>query len=78
MIPPESDKEANVRDRLQQIARSINEELPEKWGFILLTFPFNDEPGRCNYVSNAQRPDAVKIMKEWIEKSSGENFGKHV
>jgi hypothetical protein len=38
-----------------------------KNGFVLLVFPFGDNSGRCNYISNgADRKDIVKLFKEQI------------
>ena len=34
-------------------------------GFVLLVFPFGDNSGRCNYISNgANRSDIVKLLRE--------------
>lgn len=41
----------------------------KKVGFILMVFPFEDgehQLGRCNYMSNASRPDVIKMLKEQI------------
>lgn len=38
-------------------------------GFVLLVFPFGNNDGRCNYISNgADRNDIVKLMKEQIKR----------
>lgn len=51
-------------------------------GFILMVFPFGDDPNnRCNYISNAERADVVRMLKNQIkrfeeqdaEKSKGRN-----
>lgn len=40
-----------------------------KTGFILMVFPFNDDTGRCNYISNGgSRKDVVKLMQEQIKR----------
>ena len=70
-----SPKDANTRDRMQMIARMINEELPAGWGFCLFAFPFGDEAGRCNYVSNGKREDVLKVVSEWITRNGGELEG---
>jgi hypothetical protein len=37
------------------------------FGFTLLVFDFNAlNGGRMNYISNAQRPDMIAAMKEFI------------
>jgi hypothetical protein len=75
---PESGRDANTREHMQQIARTVNEMLPDKWGFFIMAFPFNYEPGRMNYVSNAIREDVLKLMIEFIEKSvNPEDWAKH-
>lgn len=34
-------------------------------GFVLLVFPYGDNEGRCNYISNgADRADIVKLLRE--------------
>lgn len=69
-------EEDYIKGKLQNIAQNIDKELPEGFGFALLTFKFNAEPDTSDlmYVSNANRQDIVKAMKEWIEKTEN-NFG---
>lgn len=69
-------EEEYIKGKLQNIAQNIDKELPEGFGFALLTFKFNAEPDTSDlmYVSNANRQDIVKAMKEWIEKTEN-NFG---
>jgi|SRR5215472_3598083 len=43
-----------------------------KTGFVLMVFPFEDGPGRCNYISNANRADVVTLMKEQIKRFEGQ------
>ena len=68
--------EDKVKGKLQRIAKQIKNELPEDFAFILLTCPFNKKPneGQMMYVSNANRDDVVKAMKEFIQKTE-KNFG---
>jgi hypothetical protein len=36
-------------------------------GFVLLVFPYGNNDGRCNYISNgADRGDVVKLLREQI------------
>jgi hypothetical protein len=42
-----------------------------KVGFILMVFPF-ETGGRCNYISNAHRPDVVVMLKEQIKRFEGQ------
>lgn len=69
-------EEEHIKGKLQNIAQNIDKELPEGFGFALLTFKFNAEPDTSNlmYVSNANRADIVKAMEEWIEKTKN-SFG---
>jgi len=64
-------EEEYVKSKLQNIAENIDKELPEGFGFALLTFKFNAEPDTSElmYVANANRQDIVKAMEEWIEKT---------
>lgn len=75
--PPESGKDSYTRDRMQEIAQSINELIPAKWGFLVIVFPFGDEPGRMNYASNAKREDVLKLLHEFIEKAERTPLSGH-
>lgn len=67
----------DVRERLQEIARTIDSMLPPGTGFCLLCFDFKPG-GRTEYVSNAQRGDIVQMMVEWIKSTDNGRFGTHV
>lgn len=42
-------------------------------GFVLLVFPFGDDTGRCNFISNgADRKDIVVLFKEMIARFEGQ------
>ena len=44
-----------------------------KVGFVLLTFPYGNEDGRCNYISNgADRKEIVIMLKEQIKRFEGQ------
>jgi hypothetical protein len=76
---PESGRDATTRDHMQKIARAVDEMLPQNWGFFIMAYPFSDEPGRMNYISNGKREDVLKLMAEFIEKSKNPNdWAKHV
>lgn len=75
-VPPQGVKDENTRERMQHIARLVDEELPHGWGFVVMAFPFGDAEGRMNYVSNASREDIQKVMVEWMKK--GGATGRHV
>lgn len=56
--------------QLQAAASEIARRFPGL-GFALLVFDFQDQPGGLlTYISNAQRPDIVKTMQEWIARQS--------
>jgi len=52
-----------VKRSAQQVARLIDERLPPGFGFALLVFSFG-EHGYLTHVSNAQREDLVKVLRE--------------
>lgn len=68
------------REQMNVIARTLdgifNGELrggDRKTGFILLVFPFGEQEGRCNYISNgADRRDVVVMLKEQIKRFEGQ------
>ncbi len=76
-------KELNeiVKSKLKGIARKIQDDLPNGYGFALLTFNFGEnENNEMMYVSNANREDIVKSMQEFIEKTKdtyGNDTGKY-
>jgi hypothetical protein len=48
--------------------KDVRETKQRKNGFVLLIFPYNDDTGRCNYVSNgANRDDIIKMFKAQIK-----------
>lgn len=75
-VSPEGTKDRYTRERLQHIARLIDDELPMGWGFVLLAFPFQALEGRLNYVSSGRREDIRRIVKEWLDKG-GPGSGHH-
>ena len=61
------------KESLQVVGTEVVKRIPDNHGFILLTFPFGEDPrNRCNYVSNADRMDAINAMKEFIIKCGAE------
>lgn len=76
-----TNREQQVSDTLQEIARDISNKLPEKMGFALLTYEFGDDDNRrMMYVSNSNREDVIKSMLEFCDKNLNdpEMFGKDV
>lgn len=73
-----TDREEQARSMLQDIAKEIDSKLPDGFGFTLLAYEFGDTDGRkMLYVSNSDREDIKKAMKEFIEQPN-KNFGKDV
>ncbi len=70
-----------VKKNMQVIAKKVDNELPEGYGFVVLAFNFEEGKNKeLMYVSNANRKDIAKAMKEWIEKtknSFGNDTGKY-
>jgi hypothetical protein len=68
-----------VKGKMKTIAGKVHEELPDGFGFVVLAFNFG-EGGELMYVSNANREDVVKTMKEFIKKTKntwGNDTGKY-
>lgn len=67
------------RELMQEIARGLDRAFngpdrgqERKTGFVLLVFPFGDDSGRCNYISNgAARDEIVVLFKEQIKRFEG-------
>lgn len=63
-------------EKMQVLAAFLDEEFngdkhgdARSTGFVMLVFPFGDDSGRCNYISNgADRKDIVKLFKEQIKR----------
>lgn len=69
-----------MQDLMVGLARGVDELLngeargsARKVGFVLLTFPYGANDGRCNFVSNgADRGDIVTLFKEMIARFEGQ------
>ena len=64
-----------LKEMLNMYGMLLEKMLPENYGFTLLTYPHN-EAKRLYYVSNSDREDVIKAMKEFIEKTET-TWGKH-
>lgn len=58
-------RHAGAERALREIADSIKAKVPPGFGFGLFIFEFGDK-GTMFWVSNAQRPDMIKSLREWI------------
>lgn len=61
--------EEYVKDKLRDLARHIDGQIPMEHGFILLVFPYGPG-GSMQYIANARRLDAIQAMREWIAKNT--------
>ncbi len=52
---------------MNKMADKVKAMIPKEFGFTILVFPFNN-PGTANYVSNAQRPDMIKALRETADR----------
>lgn len=66
-----------AEQQTRQVGAAINQFLnpdgEKNIGFILLMFAFNDV-GRCNYISNSSREDAVLAILEYVKHLKGEDY----
>jgi hypothetical protein len=67
------------KESMVALAKGIDQVLNKKktgderrTGFVLMVFPFGDASGRCNYVSNAERKDIVRMFKFQLKRLSKE------
>lgn len=76
-----TEREEKANAMMQEIAKEIEERLPEKMGFALLAYEFGDaEDRRMMYVSNSNREDVIKSMLEFCRKNlqDPKMFGKNI
>lgn len=57
----------DIEIAMKQIGEVIGKSLPKGWGFNLMLFDFGDK-GSMFYMSNADRQDVIKQMREFIKK----------
>lgn len=71
--PAYIEKMNNVAQGLDDVFNGSLRGNKRKVGFVLLVFPFGDDTGRCNYISNgADRKDIVVMLKEQIKRFEGQ------
>jgi hypothetical protein len=69
---PANVQDLNVREHMQKIAHMVDDQLPAKWGFFVMAFPFGGvKDGRLNYVSNGKIEELRLLMQEFIDKNCG-------
>lgn len=65
------------KEEANDLAKTVENKLPENTGFCILLFPFNDSNGRMQYISNGDRKCVAEAIKEWLDKvDTDEKFGK--
>lgn len=74
--------DAPIDDAYREQMRALAVELDKYWngdakgaarkvGYVLMVFPFRLEPGRCNYISNANRADVTVLLREQLARFEG-------
>ncbi|HLI94243.1 MAG TPA: hypothetical protein VKU83_11555 [Puia sp.] len=60
--------------QMRKLGKKIRNEIPVNIGFCLLIFEFH-KPGIANYISNAQREDMIKSLRETADRlEKGQDF----
>ena len=74
MTTPKQEKQ------MREIADLIDESLPliygKKMGFFLATSPMSDDPDIADYISNVNRKDAIKWLRETAARLENEGDNK--
>lgn len=76
-----TEREEKTNSVMQDIAKEIDQKLPEGMGFALLAYEFGEvDNKKMLYVSNSNREDVLKAMLEFVNKNLNdpEMFGKDV
>lgn len=72
-------KNKEINDDLREIANFTKSKLPKGYGFITFAFEFGDNEGRrMMYISNADRKDAHKALREYLDTINDNNYGKDI
>jgi hypothetical protein len=66
--------EEYISDKLQEMGRYVDGQIPINYAFVLLVFPFGPD-GVIQYVANADRGDVVQVMREWIAMIDEQTYG---
>lgn len=76
-----TEREEKTNAVMQDIAKEIDQKLPEGMGFALLAYEFGEvDNKKMLYVSNSNREDVLKAMLEFVNKNLNdpEMFGKDI
>lgn len=67
------------KEYLKKAAKTVEAMLPDNHGFVLLTFPFNQEDGRVTYTASCSREESIKILKAMLfHWGESENWMEHI
>ena len=58
-----------IEELLKGLGKFLGDQMPPGWGFTLLIFSFG-EGGSSFYISNAQRPDMLLHMQEFVDRQT--------
>jgi len=72
-IDKPSVKLKNMEHAMRELASIIERHLPHGWGFALQTFDFNSQDS--TWISNAKRPDMVKMLREFADRLDMDEAG---
>ena len=76
----ELEKRLGDKDYMRTMAVRVKQALPDNHGFLLLTYPFGDDPnGKVTYTATCNREDGIKLLKEFLFKiGQVEDWMQHV
>ncbi len=57
--------------RLQSLGKHIEKKTPGDALYVLMVVPKGEVDGRAHYVSNAERPSVVKLLREFADALDG-------
>lgn len=55
------------KEAMGKMADFVGNMLPKEMGYAIIVFKFN-EPSISNYISNAQRPNMIKALRETADR----------
>lgn len=63
---------ARVADALDELFNGDRAGEERTTGFLLMVWPFGEEPADCQFVTNCERQSVVVLMKEMAARLSGQ------
>ena len=55
--------ETDTTGTMREIADYVKNKIGDKYGFMVLVFPFGAEPNVAHYISDAAREDMIKVLR---------------